>query len=240
MENKNISQIAMDRIKENRIVPISRSIFSIKRVLFWVVVATSFIVGAFIFSFVLYALFNNDWYLYDKLGLSLVFRTLPYFWILSLVVFIILGEFYYRKTLLGHRRGLVVIVSIYLISTTLFGSVFYVVGFGDIIERSLSDTSPLYRNIILNHREVWTHPEEGLLSGEIIFINDNEIQIVDMDGYLWIINREGALIRGNIEVGIGNKIKIIGSKMDGNLFKAEEIRPWFGMGMNNRNLIIMH
>lgn len=240
MENKNISQIAMDRIKENRIVPISRSIFSIKRVLFWVVVATSFIVGAFIFSFVLYALFNNDWYLYDKLGLSLVFRTLPYFWILSLAVFTILGEFYYRKTLLGHRRGLVVIVSIYLISTTLFGSVFYVVGFGDIIERSLSDTSPLYRNIILNHREVWTHPEEGLLSGEIIFINDNEIQIVDMDGYLWIINREGALIRGNIEVGIGNKIKIIGSKMDGNLFKAEEIRPWFGMGMNNRNLIIMH
>jgi len=240
MGNKNISQIAMDRIKEDRIVPISRNIFSIKRVLFWVVVATSFIVGAFIFSFVLYALFNNDWYLYDRLGLSLVFRTLPYFWILSLAIFTILGEFYYRKTLLGHRRGLVVIVSIYLVSTTLFGSIFYAIGFGDLVERSLSDVSPMYRSIVLNHREVWSHPEEGLLSGRIIFINENEIQIVDSNGYFWIINREGTLIRGNVEIEIGDRIKIIGSKVNDNLFRAEEIRPWFGRGINNRNVVIMH
>lgn len=229
MENKNISQIALERIREENIKPISRNVFSIKRVLFWVVVAASFIVGAFAFSLTIFALVNNDWDLYSKFGLSFVMRTLPYFWLVSLVIFTILGEHYYRKTLLGHRRGFVLIAGIYLVSTTFFGSIFYLIGVGESVEKSLVDVDPIYRNIIFNRQEIWSHPEEGLLSGKIILIGDSEIEIIDSHGTVWIINKEDSSFKDKVLINIGERIKIMGDKLEGNLFRAEEIRPWLGM-----------
>lgn len=226
MENKNISQIALERIKQEGLKPISRNVFSIKRVLFWVAVALSFIIGAFIFSISLSTLLNNDWYLYNRFGLNFIFKTLPYFWIISLVVFTILGEFYYRKTLLGHRRGLVVIVSIYLISTTLFGSIFYIIGFGGSLEEKLENNITSYRGVILNRYEIWSHPEIGLLSGVITKIGENEIEIVDMDGYVWIVDITEPLLKGNLEIFENDRVKIIGKIVNGNAFKSEDIRLW--------------
>jgi hypothetical protein len=229
MENKNISQIALERIREEGIKPISRNVFSLKRVLFWVVVASSFVVGAFAFSLVLSALFNNDWYLYDRFGLNFIFRTLPYFWLVSLAVFTILGEYYYRKTLLGHRRGFLVIIGIYLISTSLFGSIFYLVGVGGFIEESLENNISSYRGIILNRYEIWSHPEEGLLSGKITKVSDGEVEIIDKDGYIWIVNVGKASAQGKEEIDVDERVKITGKVTSNNNFSAEDIRPWKGM-----------
>lgn len=232
MENKNISRIVLERIREEGIKPISRNVFSIKRVLFWVVVTTSFIVGAFSFSLTIFALLNNDWDLYNKFGLSFVMQTLPYFWLISLVVFTVLGEFYYRKTLLGHRHRFTVIIGVYLISTSIFGSIFYFVGVGECVEKSLGEVSPVYRNIILNRHEVWSHPENGLLSGKIILIENGMMQVMDSDGFIWIVDKENSFTKGRTSIEIGERIKIMGDKIEDNYFRAREIRPWMGMRMN--------
>jgi len=226
MENKNISQIALERIKYEGIKPISRNVFSIKRVLFWSLVAISFIVGAFVFSISLSTLFNNDWYLYNRFGLNFIFKTLPYFWIISLAVFTILGEFYYRKTLLGHRKGIIVIVGIYLISTTLFGTIFYIIGLGSTIEEKLENNITSYRGVILNRYEIWSHPESGLLSGVITKVGENEIEIVDMDGYVWIVKMEALTVKGKMNILENDRVKIIGKIVNDNVFQAEDIRLW--------------
>lgn len=231
MENKNISQIVLERIKEEGIKPISRNVFSVKRVVFWVIVASSFIVGALSFSLTLFALLNNDWDLYNKFGLSLVIETLPYFWLIALAVFTLLGEFYYRKTLLGHRHRFVMIIGIYLISTSVFGSIFYFVGLGEYIEKSLNEAPPIYRNIILNRHGVWSHPEKGLLSGKIILIDNQIIHVIDPKGFIWIVDKNNSLIRGRASIQMGERVKIMGDKIDNNYFKAWEIRPWMGMNM---------
>ena len=229
MENKNISQIALDKIKEKGIKPISRNVFSIKRVLFWVVVATTFIIGSFVFSLVLTTLFNNDWYLYNRFGLNFVLRTLPYFWLISLTIFTILGEFYYRKTLLGHRRGFVVIIAIYLISTTLFGSIFYIIGIGRSVDESLENNITSYRGIILNRYEIWSHPETGLLSGKVTKIGDNQIEITDINNNFWIVNIDEASVFRNLNIKQNDRVKITGEIIDNNKFSADDIRLWKGM-----------
>lgn len=229
MENKNISQIALERIKGEGIKPISRNVFSIKRVLFWTAVGFSFIVGSFSFSLALHSLLNNDWDLYDRFGFNFVFKTLPYFWLLALLAFTILGEFYYRKTTFGHRHRYLFIIGIYFVSTTFFGTVFYLIGGAEPVEESLYNKAPVYRNIIFNHQVFWSNPEEGLLTGDVIFVGDSEMQIMDPNGYVWIVNKENASNRGGIIPEIGQKIKVIGDKIDKNLFKAEEIRPWLGV-----------
>lgn len=221
----------MDRIREDRIVPISRNIFSIKRVLFWVAVAVSFIIGAVIFSLVLSAFFNNDWDLYNEFGFSFIFKTLPYFWLASLLIFTILGEYYYRKTLFGHRRGYMVILSVYMISTTLFGTIFYLIGTGRLIEQSLENEAPIYRHIMLNRYEVWSHPESGFFSGRIIHVVEDGVVVIDSNGHFWTIDTTDAVIRGKMEVETGEKIKIIGKCIE-SICIASELRPW--QGMNRR------
>ena len=229
MENKNISQIVLERIKGEGLKPISKNIFSVKRVFFWVAVALSLIIGAFTFSLVLSSLFNNDWDLYNKFGFRFIFRTLPYFWFISLCVFVVLGEYYYRKTLYGYRHTIVVVVGVYMASSIIFGSIFYIFKISDLLERPFDDVPPQYRNMILNRHEVWGHPEEGLMSGRIMRIGDNELGVMDFDGSVWIISTENALIRKKVELELGRRIKIIGDKMDDRNFHADEIRPWMGM-----------
>lgn len=229
MKNKNISQIVLERIKMEGLRPISKSIFSIKRVLFWTAVAISLIIGAFTFSLVLSSLFNNDWDLYNKFGFNFILKTLPYFWIISLAIFVILGEYYYRKTLHGYRHTLIVVVGAYMASCIIFGSIFYVLGVGDLVEKSLVDVSPQYRNIILNRHEVWTHPEDGLLSGKITRISDGIIEVIDSNGIIWIIDTTASINRGKVEIEIGERIKIMGDIVNNNNFKAEEIRCWMRM-----------
>jgi len=231
MENKNISQIVQERIKEEGIKPISRKVFSIKRVAFWVIVFSSLLVGAFTFSLALSSLLNNDWDLYNKFGLNFVFKTLPYFWLLSLALFTILGEYYYRKTLLGHRRGIFVILGIYVVFTSVFGLTFYLVGVSNFTEKYLEEGPTVYRNILLNRHEVWSHPDDGLLSGKITRIAPDVLEIIDPNGFVWIVDTSSAVTRGKTEIEIGERIKIIGDKTDNNSFDADELRPWIGMNL---------
>lgn len=229
MENKNISQIVLERIKVEGLKPISKGVFSIKRVLFWTAVVISLIVGAFTFSLVLSSLFNNDWDLYSRFGFNYILKTLPYFWMISLIIFVILGDYYYRKTLHGYRYTLIVVVGAYMASSIIFGSLFYVLKLGDLVEKSLSDVSPVYRSIILNRHEVWAHPEDGLLSGKITKINDGAIEVVDTNGNIWVIDTTTSTNRGIVEIEVGERIKIMGDVIDNNNFSADEIRPWIGV-----------
>ncbi|MFA6999597.1 MAG: hypothetical protein WC241_00600 [Candidatus Paceibacterota bacterium] len=226
MENKNISQIALQRIKGEGLKPISKKIFNIKKFLFWLAVGVSLVIGAFTFSLILSGLFNNDWDLYDKFGISFIFKTLPYFWFASFILFIILGEYYYRKTFFGYRHTILAVVGVYIVSTIAFGSIFYVLRIGDILEQSLVDLSPTYRNIILNKHEVWTHPEDGLLSGKITKIGDGEIEIIDADHVTWVVDIANSMNRGQVDIKVGERVKIVGDVIEDNSFEADEMRSW--------------
>ncbi len=232
MENKTISQIALEKIKESGIKPISKNVFSIKRVLFWSLVGFSIIIGAISFSVILSILFNNDWDLYNKFGFSFIFKSLPYFWFVCILLLTILGESYYRKTSLGYRHRTVMIVFIYVTITIILGSILNIVGLGNIVEESMSENIPAYHGIMFDKNEFWSHPETGLISGKIISIDGNNLSIVDFNNNIWTINTENALIGGQTKIKEGEFIKLIGDVDDNNIFNAEQIRPWVGSKLN--------
>ncbi len=232
MENKDISQIAFEKIKESGIKPISKNVFNLKRVLFWSLVGFAVLVGAVSFSVTLSILFNNDWYLYNKFGFGFILKSLPYFWVICLLLFTILGEFYYRKTLLGHRHRLMTIIGAYIILTVIIGSILYLFGLGEIIEQSISANVPVYNAVIFDRNGFWSQPEEGLLLGKIIIVDGSLIKIVDADSVIWDINIGSASIDKQAKIGVGKIIKIIGDKKDNTIiFNAEEIYP-AGNGIN--------
>ncbi len=232
MDNQDISQIALERIKESGIKPISKNIFNLKRVIFWAFVGMALIVGIVSFSVTLSLLFNNDWDLYNKFGFNFILKTLPYFWFVCLMVFALLCEFYYRKTLLGYRHRVVTIVGIYIVLTIIFGSVLHFFGMGEIIENSFSKNIPAYRGFMFDKNEFWSQPEEGLISGKIISINNDLIKLVDYNNIVWIVNINNTFVGGRVKIEEGEIVKIIGYVDSNGFFIAEKIRPWIGYKLN--------
>lgn len=226
--DKNISQITLDKIKELKVKPISRNVFFMKKLLFWVLVGLSVVIGSISFAITISFLINNDWNLYNRFGFSFILRTLPYFWFVFLGLFIFLGEFYYKKTFLGYRHRSIVIVGTYLLTTIIIGSIIYSVRVEEFIEESLYKTVPIYRNVTFDRKSIWSQPEEGLLSGQIILIGENRFKLVDQNGLLWDVRiGHDCFIGRQVYILEGERVKIIGDIESGQLFIAREIRPWF-------------
>lgn len=240
--DKNISQVALNKIKELGVKPISKNFFHLRKLLFWVLVGLSIVIGSISFAIALSFLINNDWNLYGRFGFSFILKTLPYFWFVCLALFIFLGEFYYKKTFLGYRHRSFVIVGIYLLTTTILGSIIYSIRVEENIERSLYRKIPAYRSVIFNRENIWAHPSEGLLSGEIILVDVNRLRIVDNRGLLWEIRiNDDTFIGGRVNLIEGESIKILGDIEDTQVFIAEEIRPWVSnmgrMNVSNKKII---
>lgn len=235
MENKDISQIVLQKIKENGIKPISKNIFNFKKVLFWSLVGFSIFIGAISFAVIISLLFNNDWYLYNTFGLNFIFKTLPYFWFIFLAIFTILGEYYYRKTFLGYRHRTVTIIGVYIFLTIISGSILYVIGTGKMIEESLRNNIPIYRGFMFDKDEFWSQPEEGLLSGQIVEINGPVIRIIDLNGINWLISTNNASVGNRVKIEVGEIVKIIGNN-NNDIFIANEIKPWIGGGLKKNKI----
>lgn len=226
MENKDISQIALERIKDSGIKPISKNVFNFKRVIIFSLVGFSIVIGAISFSVILSILTNNEWDLYNRFGVGFIFKILPYFWFVCVILLAILGDIYYRKTSRGHRPNTIIIVSAYIIATTVLGSTLHFIGVGSIVEESISQNIPIYHVFVFDKDEFWSNGDEGLLSGRIIFVDIGKISIVDFNNNLWTINIENTDIADNFQIKEGEIIKIIGDAGENHTFTAEEIRPW--------------
>lgn len=236
MENKDISQIVLEKIKESGMKPISRNIFNLKRVLVWFFLGFAILIGVVSFAITLTNLFNNDWYLVNKFGFTFIFKSLPYFWFVCLIIFSILGEFYYRKTYLGYRHRVVMVIGAYIVVTVSFGLILFLFNIGEKIEEKFFNNMPIYRMVTFDKSAVWSQPDAGLISGRIISINDNSIQIMDFNNNIWLINKNEAMIAPRVKMDVGEIIKIIGDKDNDSdeIFNAVQIRPWLG-GNPNRN-----
>ena len=229
-ENKDISKIAFEKIREKGIKPISKNIFNLKRVLIWSFAGFAVLIGIVSFAVTLSNLSNNDWFLVDKFGYSFIFQSLPYFWFFCLVVFATLGEYYYRKTYMGYRHRIIMVIGAYVVVTVVFGVILHLFSLGEKIEETIQNNIPIYKNITFNKNAVWSQPEQGLLSGRIIGINGDAVTIIDLNNNTWTINKADAKISPKTNIKIGEIIKIIGDKDNDNdaIFNANKINPWKG------------
>lgn len=238
--NKDISKIALDQIKKTGMEPVSRTIFNLKRVTFWTLVVFSMLVGSISFAIILSILVNNDWELYNRFGLNFILNTLPYYWLLCLVIFAVLAEFYYRKTFFGYRHTILSIIGFYITITIAMGGIFQLLGVGNHMEQYLFNNVRAYHNLRLNNAKFWVNPDDGLLVGEIIEVNNDRLRITDFSNRIWIINIPEFNEINTQQVQVGQIIKIIGDREDENVFSAEIIKPFVPYRQNRHNGVFVN
>ena len=239
---KNLRYKVLDTIKTEKIKPKPKWQFLLKNYLLWFVFGLNVLFGSIFFTVVLLYFSDSELDLHTYLSqnfLDYVVVVVPVFRLALLGMFIFLVYYNYKHIGRGYKYKTIQLVLMSVVIVMIIGGTLFVVGLGYRVDDLLAKHVPYYENIDEHRQKVWTNPENGLLSGEIIEIyGDNSITIRDFKDNKWSIDISSAKFRGytrNLEVG--QKIKIIGNIKASFKFIAKEIRPWFGGNARNRRLI---
>ena len=232
MTKPTLSSKILKKIKKGKIMPKPKWEFLLKNYVFWGAFLASILVGGLVASIAIFRIVNNDWNLAKKLGqhpVSFGFKTMPYFWLIILVIFIFIAYYNFKHTKKGYKFRLpITIISSILISVVL-GFAFFGIGTAKQMEEKALRHFPQYRALYYD-KEVdrWSQADKGVLAGEIKEINEISIEIESLNGDIWTILTDG--LPKEMTKGLHEEIpiKIFGELVDENVFRAEKIGPWNG------------
>lgn len=238
--NEKLGNKILELIKRNNIKPIPKWELLLRNSFIWFLTIVSIILGSFGFAVIIHMLRNNDWDICRELGGNYLFffiGSIPYLWIIFLIISILIGEYYFQHTKDGYRYRAYGIFLAGIIITIIIGSVFYIFGFGQALDNALSKEIPLYEKYANPRTQTWSRPHSGRLGGTIIELSEKpNFKLRDFHGKKWLIINKENLEKTNI-MGVGIKIRITGRQIGPNEFEAWHIRP-FIFKQSPKNLII--
>jgi len=232
-----ISKNVIEKIKKKEIKPIPKWQFLLKDSFLRILSVVNIVFGSIGFGIIIYLLKNNDMILDVKLANNIfewIVFAFPIVWILLTLFFLFVSFYYFKNTEEGYRFNATRILLLSTVISVLFGFILYSSGLAEGLNNIFRRNIPYYEHTMDRRNAMWSRPNAGFLAGSIVSINSEEKIFVlkDLSGKVWEIGYEGTVVKGRVLLDIGEYVKILGKrKDDGNIFIAEEIRPWMGRGM---------
>jgi len=116
----------------------------------------------------------------------------------------------------------------------LVGTAFFLSGGAQRLEHWFGIEASLYESIQEKKVKLWSMPREGYLSGEILVVRDSTFTLRDFSQNIWTIHYADAFFPPMVLIEPGERVKMIGKMQAEDVFTAEQIRPWGGMGQHRR------
>jgi hypothetical protein len=231
----NNSDKIIQRIRTDEISPIPKHWFIIRKTLIWIGLTLFLIIGGISFSVILYTIQESSFDLFRHIThsrLEFILVIFPVLWLISLVIFLLASIWTIRFSKKGYKRSpgqwLLYLTALSIV----LGTLFFIAGGARWFERSFANSIEIYESIEDKKIQIWSRPEEGLLSGTIEKVTSNRLEIRDFSNRHWNVNYSGAFIAPVVLLEPGETIKINGEMMEDNLFHATDIRPWGGRNNN--------
>jgi len=227
----------MEQIEKKEVIPKPRWEFLLKNYSMWAVGGIALLLGAVATSSALFVLRNGDWFLLQRLSGSLLGHSvsvIPFLWIVLLIIFILLAMYQMKHTQRGYRYSFAIIVG-NVIASILLGIVMYVFGLGYVADTFVGRVLPLYSPFEERREQMWTQPENGLLSGTVLGTSsDSMYEMQDFLGKVWSISTDKI---DSVDIFILNQadeVGIIGNKIGTSTFEACAVRPWNIEGVHEK------
>lgn len=235
------SEKLIQALKEQDVKPVPKWQFTLKNSLQWTGFLVAVTLGALAFSVVLFAIQQTDFNIISHFShsrLELFLGLLPFVWIVFLVVFLGIAFFSIRHSKKGYKFTVAKLAGFSAGLSILLGTLYFLAGGASHLDQAFAINVSLYESIQEKKMKLWSMPEEGYLSGEIVNVSPDFFQLKDFKNKVWEISFEEAFIPPVVSLEKGEKVKIVGKMLGSKAFSADEIRPWGGAGkrMQNRGL----
>lgn len=225
------SKTIIDKIKEENIKQKPKWYFKTLNILNWTCYIICVLIGAASFSVILFSIHQTDFNLISHLShskLELFLGLLPFFWILTLLIFLFVGIIVLSRSKRGYKLHWARLLAISTTVSVLLGTMFFIGGGGDQLENAFSERVSFYQSVHENRKKIWMNPEVGLLSGTIEKISGHSIHLLDFNNQEWDIDYSNATIAGSVLLKEGEQLKLVGAITGSYSFYAVEIRTWNG------------
>ncbi|MDD3774204.1 MAG: hypothetical protein PHW50_02930 [Patescibacteria group bacterium] len=225
-----ISKKTLEKIKQNRISLRPKWFFKFKNYIFWSLFVLSILFGGLSVATLIYQYQKADsfsaYYYVHHSFLKAVILSLPYFWLVIILIFIGLAIYDFYLTKKSYRfNAFFMFIASFIISLAL-GIILFYGGIGKKIDQKLTQDFSFYRQISQQKEKIWNQPDRGLLAGKILEIKDQQIFVLqDLGGVIWEIDYQKVKIFGRAKIEVNEEIKIIGERQSDNTFLALQIRP---------------
>ncbi len=217
-------------IEDHNLVPKPRWQFLLKRTTLWSFAGFATILGGVAVSIIIFVFVDHDFVAHTYLNQSVfedVLLTIPYVWFLALVILVVIAQYSFRHIKFVYHHATLLIVGLVLAGNILIGLVLNTIDAGEHIDNFLDRTVPYYSQLVYTSKDVWSHPEKGLLGGTVInAIKKQEFEMMDFHKVIWRIDINALQNDDIFLINPGVKIKIIGVKENNSLFKAQHIFLW--------------
>ena len=144
-------------IKTGEIKAESRWRFLAHDYFFWVLTGVSTILGAVAISSTLHRIAIDQVplapHLRDFESVSILFQTIPYVWILAIVLLGFAGWFNFKKTSKAYKHQLVVFLSM-LVASMILGGVLFGVGVGSKVDEGIRNRVPVFEKQRIKRQEL--------------------------------------------------------------------------------------
>jgi hypothetical protein len=215
----------IERISIGKIKPVAKWKFVFKNWMLWVLGGFSILLGALAFSSVLYFFQPNEIEIFNRSGADwkeFLLFSLPYFWIIFLMLFLFCSWYYFKHTEKGYRYSVILVFVTSIFFSIFFGAMLYSVGFAKLLDNFLGRQS-FYGDIINPRAKFWLNPERGRLGGLVVEKkSDKEFVIYSKDIGEWKI--ESSSVIGS-KVKKGMSVIVVGRKTSQNSFIADDVFP---------------
>lgn len=229
-----VKKKVLSEIKDEKIEPKPRWQFLVKDYMLWSAFVLAVFIGAVSTCVIMDILTDNDWDIYKYVvenPIQRVILSLPFLWLGVLVILWILAYLYYKLTKCGYKYSSYRIIGFSILASIVLGVFLNLCyGIGERVETMVAENIPFYStvNSHCSNKEIWMHPEKGLLAGKIVEMSAPDcFALEDFSGTTWIVKKSGNIfIRGKLPLKEKEEVKIIGEEEKRGVFKALEIRRW--------------
>ena len=231
MSSSNSKNRILEIIKEQEIKPIPRWRFTAMRTGGWFLFLLGVFLGGLAFSVILYAIQQTDFKLKDHFGhsgLEILLSIIPFVWLILVISFFLLSIVGIRNSWGGYKLSILKQTGWSIALSMALGTIFFIGIGGSWLDNAFGNAITDYQTIEERKTNVWSNPNEGMLSGIINEIDEQYLTIMDFKENEWTIEIEETWIAPPVLLEVGEKIKLLGEKITNNQFKADEIRPWGG------------
>lgn len=228
MNTKDFSEKVLATIKKEHIKPKSRWEFLLKDYFLWTLFIVSVFVGSISVSVLTFVIKNEDrlFSVGPENPIKSFLFAVPYFWLLLLLLFLFLAYLNFRFTKTGYRYNIFKIFVLSIVTSIIFGSVFYYFGISERVEHATYYRFPLYKNMMDHRGEMIFSPEEGHLGGIVVEKEGSDIEVASFDGRIWTVNIEKVDRELRDILEINSRVRFVGRITSEDYFEAIDMIPW--------------
>jgi hypothetical protein len=227
----------LKEIEKRNVEPIPRWHFFLRHFAFWMLATISVLTGSLAMATAIYVFLDNDYlgdhdyinqYFVEQPFIAHIIKSIPYVWIVALVLFIIVAYYGFRHTKRGYRYPTVKVIAGAVLVSIFLSICMNMVDVGGYIHRYLVENVHSYPHLINSNEYRWSQANKGRLGGKVMaFDRQNSILLLkSFRNRYWQIDVSKAEIQAGTVIAPGRYLKITGDETGGSTFKARDIQGW--------------